>query len=128
MGVHRLFIWKLFPTYPSTLHYGEQHSELQKDFTYNELTLSCFQLGSLKALKPDGLHEGFFKLYWDQIGHDVVHFLQQIISGDMAIKFINHTDLVMIPKSQVATQPSKFRSIGLCNVIIRSFQKPLAID
>ena len=76
-----------------------------------------------KAPGPDGMPALFFQHYWHVIGKDVIHFVRQILNGNINSSLINKTFITLIPKNKTPTTPKDFRPISLCNVIFKIVSK-----
>ncbi|KAK9287687.1 hypothetical protein L1049_016125 [Liquidambar formosana] len=85
-----------------------------------------FRMGSLKAPGPDGMSVLFYKHYWSIIKYDIVASIRSFFLGGYMLKQINHTHVVLIPKSASASTVKNFRPISLCNVLYKIIAKILA--
>ncbi|CAL1399429.1 unnamed protein product [Linum trigynum] len=84
------------------------------------------EMNGLKAPGKDGFHAVFYQKCWDQIGMDLVCFIQSCFINPDRIKMINETLLALIPKTDSPLAMSQFRPISLCNVVYKVVAKSLA--
>lgn len=98
---------------------------LDRLFTHWEVETVVFSMGPLKAPGPDGFPTGFYQKYWDVIGPSVPNYVLAVLNQKMIIKEINHTFLVLIPKTKDPNEPSQYRPISLCNVLYKIVAKVL---
>ncbi|KAF9596031.1 hypothetical protein IFM89_006958 [Coptis chinensis] len=78
-----------------------------------EIKVAAFQIGANKSAGPDGFTGKFFHTYWDTVGQDVTSFIQQFYITTQFTKPLNHTNIVLIPKTKKRSSIVIFRSIGL---------------
>lgn len=74
-----------------------------------------FQIGPVKAPEPDGLHAVFFQRYWNDVGGDLVNFIQRFFRDGTFPEEINKFLICLIPKFDNPQTIKQFRPIGLCN-------------
>lgn len=67
-----------------------------------------------KSLVPDGIHAGFYHTYWHVVGTDVIDLVLKCLNGELHIRDLNATSIVLIPKTKTQETMTKFRSISLC--------------
>ena len=101
------------------------------DFIYHELTPeeikdTLFNMGSLKAPSPDGLHALFYQSQWEVVGNSICELVFSIFKDPLLIGSINQTFISLIPKVEKPKHVKQFRPIGLCNVIYKVVTKLLA--
>lgn len=60
------------------------------------------------------------------MGEAVVNATQHFFCNGYILKEMNHTFITLIPKMEGTTKVEQFRSIALCNVIMKVFTKNLA--
>ncbi|KAF9593492.1 hypothetical protein IFM89_023604 [Coptis chinensis] len=82
-------------------------------------------MGSLKAPGPDGFQALFFKNYWNEVGPKVLDLVQNLFNNGAFSKEINHTHIVLIPKTNNPISPDHFRPISLTNVVYKLISKIL---
>ena len=73
---------------------------------------TIFQLGSHKALGPDGIPTFFYQQYWEVVKIDVVNTIQAFFHLGSLFKPLNHTFLTLIPKTPFPDEVSHFRPIS----------------
>ena len=79
-----------------------------------------------KALGPDGMTACFFQRYWFVVGIDITEIILRWLNGEESLQSVNHTNIVLIPKTSSPCNPQQFRSISLCNVLYKIIAKVLA--
>jgi len=79
-----------------------------------------------KAPGPDGFTALFFQQFWDVVGHDVCRVVLQVLQGGPMPASLNHTNIVLIPKTAHPTNLAQFRPISLCNVIYKLITKVIS--
>ena len=104
----------------------EMNNHLDKPFTEEEITTSLFQMCLIKALGPDGLPATLFQKHWGSVKRGVISTCLHILNDRGTISPLNHTHIVLIPKTQKPQRVTDFRPIGLCNVIYKIVAKTIA--
>jgi len=94
-----------------------QNSLLLQPIEMPELEEAMCRMADDKAPGMDGFTTNFFHLYWDWIKEEVMEIVEALRRARGVLKAFNATFLTLIPKETSAADPSKFRSIALCNVI-----------
>ncbi|KAF9600759.1 hypothetical protein IFM89_012203 [Coptis chinensis] len=89
----------------------------------DEIRRAANQIGANKSAGPDGFTGKFYHTYWDIIGRDITNFIQQFYLTAHFTKPLNHTNIVLIPKTKNPEQPTHFRPISLCNVAYKILSK-----
>jgi len=51
-----------------------------------------------KALDMDGMHTLMYKKCWNFMGDDVGNFVRRLWRGNMCLKEVNKTNIILIPK------------------------------
>ena len=77
-----------------------------------------------KASEPDGMIAWFYQKYWKVLSNDITKVILQFLNGQACLSFINHANIVLIPKVHSPSSAKHFRPITLCNVIY----KIIAVD
>lgn len=80
---------------------------------------------SYSAPGPDGFQAIFFKMYWDDVGEDVWHFVREAFASGTFNSQVTDTLVVLIPKVEPLANFKDFRPISLCNVIYKLISKVL---
>jgi hypothetical protein len=91
-----------------------------------EIYHAVSHLGQTKAPGPDGMTGLFYTTYWQIVRLDVIHFVQSFFSGGYMLQEINHTNLVLIPKTDNPSRANQFRPISLANFNYKIISKILA--
>jgi len=79
-----------------------------------------------KAPGPDGFTALFFQQFWDVVGSDVCRVVLQVLHGGPMPDSLNHTNVVLIPKTSHPTNLAQFRPISLCHVIYKLITKVIS--
>eukprot|EP00253_Pinus_taeda_P031168 PITA_31168 len=104
----------------------EQKSLLLREFIEQEIEEVVFTMATDKAPGPDGFTIEFFKACWHIIKADPFKLIKNFHKTKRVLSAINATFLTLIPKSDHADSPDKFRPIALCNVIYKILSKLMA--
>ena len=99
---------------------------LSSEFTAEEVKVALFQMGPTKAPGPDGMNALFYQKFWHVVGNNVVLAVLEFLNNGNMLPYINHTNIVLIPKVKNLERMSEFRPISLCNVIYKIISKVLA--
>jgi hypothetical protein len=97
--------------------------ELCKDFSPDEIGDALFQIGPLKAPRPDGFPGRFFQRDWALPKEDIVPAVQKNFETGNMPEGVNDTCIVLIPKIADPESMKDFRPISLCNVIYKTVSK-----
>jgi hypothetical protein len=101
------------------------NQRLTEDFTDDEIGYALFQIGPLKAPGPDGLPARFFQRNWALLRDETCKAIKKFFSDGILPEEINMTKIVLIPKSDDATELRDYRPISLCNVVYKVISKCL---
>lgn len=78
---------------------AEMNRELGKPYTGEEVAEALKQMHPSKAPGPDGMNPFFFQNYWNIVGPAVIDCVLAILNGASIPSFLNHTNVVLIPKN-----------------------------
>ncbi|XP_035547368.1 uncharacterized protein LOC118348906 [Juglans regia] len=78
----------------------EMNEGLQRAFTKEEVEATMQQIGSLKSPGPDGFGAAFYQNYWKVVGEEVIEAVLSFLKGDGNQLSMNHTHVVLIPKTK----------------------------
>uniref|UniRef100_A0A803NKB3 Reverse transcriptase domain-containing protein n=1 Tax=Cannabis sativa TaxID=3483 RepID=A0A803NKB3_CANSA len=92
----------------------------------DEIKKTLFAMNSHKAPGPDGMSVLFYKHYWESIGADFCDAIQDFFVSGRMHRWINATNIVLIPKVQNPKRTNHFRPISLCNVVYKVIAKIIA--
>jgi hypothetical protein len=101
------------------------NTNLYRDFSNEEISDALFQIGPLKALRPDGFPARFFQRNWDTLKDNVIKGVKQFFSSSHMPDGVNDTVIVLITKNKDAKELKDYRPISLCNVIYKVVSKCL---
>jgi len=78
-----------------------------------------------KAPGPDDFMALFFQQFWDVVGPDVCSMVLSVLHGAPMPTPLNHTNVVLIPKTPHPTNLPNFCPISLCNVVYKLITKAI---
>lgn len=81
-----------------------------------------------KAPGPDGFNAHFFKVFWPIIGNDVCEAITDFFQHSLLLNQVKSTFIVLVPKSENASSPDKFRPISLTNELFKLLVESWCID
>lgn len=82
-------------------------------------------LKSNVALGPNGIPATFYKTYWNIVGEDISTSILKFLNNQEDPNIFNNTFISLIPKTKTPTNPTNFRPIELCNIIMKTFTKTI---
>jgi len=101
--------------------------ELDAPFTEEEIASVIKEMPMEKARGPDGFIGLFYKKCWAVVKEDIVQAILSFYCHRTAkLNLINEANIVLLPKTQVASQVSDFRPISLINSVVKIITKILA--
>lgn len=115
----------------SALHISELQQvpglELDRLFSEQEIEQAVHNLPKGKAPGLDGFTNDFYGSCWEIIKTDLVNaFNAFYIHHNGSLESLNHGQVVLLPKVQVATEPKDFRPISLIHSFAKLLTKVLA--
>ncbi|KAF7839819.1 DNA polymerase alpha subunit B [Senna tora] len=110
-----------FPTVPE-----DELEACSRMITMEELREAIFSMGPFKSPGPDGLNPVFFQSQWGIVSSSVYDMVRSIYQNPVLIEHINHTLIVLVPKTARPECLKDLRPISLCNVIYKAITKVLA--
>jgi len=99
---------------------------LMRTVELREVEEAVKQMAEGTAPGPDGFTVTFFHKFWDMLKEEVLHLVESSRKTRKVLPAFNATFLTLLPKSEGANHPSKFRPISLCNVIFKIITKVIA--
>lgn len=103
----------------------EERMALLSPVTKEEVYNALMSMKSFKAPGPDGFQPIFYKMFWEEIGDDLWHFVRSAFEEGHFDGSITEILLVLIPKGDNPQSFKEFRPISLCNVIFKIISKCL---
>jgi hypothetical protein len=105
------------------------HSDLHwldEPFSKQEIDSIVAALPSDKSPGPNGFNTNFIKKCWPIISHDFYDLCDQFYHGDVCLRSINGSFIVLISKKDNASLVGDFRPISLLNNSMKIITKLLA--
>ena len=99
---------------------------LSSEYILYEIEAAFFQMGPTKAPGPDGMNVLFYQKFWHTVGDNGLFAILEFLNTSCMPPALNHSYIVLIPKSKNPVKVSDFRPISLCNVIYKIIAKVLA--
>jgi hypothetical protein len=99
---------------------------LEEPFTKQEIDSIVAALPTDKSPGPDGFNTNFLKKCWPIISQDFYDLCEQFYQGDVCLRSINGSFIVLIPKKENAQLVGDFRPISLLNNSMKIITKLLA--
>jgi hypothetical protein len=108
---------------PSELVSEAHNSELDREFSEEEVKATVFGSYAEGAPGPDGFSFLFYQKFWDLIKFDLLNMFKDWNNGELDLFRLNFSLLTLIPKEQDAKTIQKFRPIALTNCSFKIFSK-----
>lgn len=100
--------------------------QLELAFTKEEVEGVVSSLPNNKSPGPDGYSNEFIKGCWPLLATDFFGLCEEFYSGEVCLKSINNSHIVLIPKKDGPRRVSDYRPISLLNSSIKLITKLLA--
>lgn len=101
----------------------EEKDNLIKDVTYDEIKAGLWSLKAFKSPRADGLHVGFFQIFWHEVNESICKEVGSIFSSGVMPEYLNRTLIALVPKCQNPKTINSYRPISLCNMIYKVVTK-----
>lgn len=102
-------------------------SELEEDFSEEEIKATIFSLPPEKAPGPDGFIGSFFKVSWEIIKDDIMAAINSFMNLNTSqLEKLNSAFICFIPKKDDASGADHYRPISLIHSFARIITKTLA--
>jgi ribonuclease HI len=102
------------------------NERLLDEFTREEIRLAVDQMAPFKSPGPDGFPVSFYQKNWTEVGDEVCAAALNFFEGGSLGNLVNHSHIVLIPKTKNPTRVTDYRPISLCNVVYKIVAKVLA--
>ncbi|KAK4259900.1 hypothetical protein QN277_006188 [Acacia crassicarpa] len=96
-----------------------------RDVSEQDIKEAICSMGALKSPGPDGFSALFYQNQWNTIRASVVKYVKSLFANPQAIREVNDTFIVLIPKKDHPETMGDMRPISLCNVIYKVVTKIL---
>ena len=88
-----------------------------------EIKHGLWSLKAFKALSSNGLHARFFQRFWMIVRESIWKEVKQIFKDNKVPKYLNRTNIVLIPKIAGPKTLGNYRPISLCNTVYKIVSK-----
>lgn len=75
----------------------EEKAKLIEDVTYDEIKARLWSLKAFKAPGVDGLHAGFFQIFWHEVSESICKEVGSIFSLRVMPDYLNRTLIALVP-------------------------------
>jgi len=99
---------------------------LTKPFSVDEVKIAILDCDNYKSPRPDGVHFGFIKEFWEVVKGDIMRFITDFHRNDKLTRGINSTFIVLIPKVDSPQSLHDFRPISLVGCLYKILSEVLA--
>ena len=103
----------------------QQRMTLDQPIKDEEILQVVRQMGSFKALGPDGIPTAFYQKFWPTVKTDILNMVKAFFHSGFLLRSLNHTYITLIPKVPTPERVTQFRPISLCNVTYKIISKVL---
>nr|GEU38332.1 putative RNA-directed DNA polymerase, eukaryota, reverse transcriptase zinc-binding domain protein [Tanacetum cinerariifolium] len=111
--------------YPNLLTI-EQHEDLERNVSKEELKRAVWDCGTDKSPGPDGFTFGFFCHFWSTIKADVFEAVKYFFTNGDILKGCNSSFIALIPKIPDVNIVKDFRPISLIGSVYKIIAKILS--
>lgn len=91
-----------------------------------KLKKALFDLGKLKAPRPNGFQASFYQEYWEIVGDDIIEATLDVLKNNISLRDINQTFITLTPNIKNLEKITQHRPVSLCNVIYKIISKTQA--
>eukprot|EP00253_Pinus_taeda_P008270 PITA_08270 len=123
--VNILEIMRIIELFPSFVN-QEDSEELMKEVTMAELEATLKWFKRDKSPGPDGWTIEFYLSFFDTLGNDLLHIMEDSRRRGRISSAIKSTFIALIPKSNAPTTFDDFQPISLCNCLYKIIAKTIA--
>ena len=121
----------ILPIDSAVIHSGpclpaSSHGLLLAPVSQEDIRKVVFSIDNDKAPDPDGYSSFFYKQAWDVVGGDVCVAIKDFFHSGRLLNQVNHSIIVLVPKSANGSSLSDYRPISCYNVIYKVIAKILA--
>lgn len=105
---------------------GQHLEQLEPPFTRDEIDAIIADLPNSKSPGPDGFNGEFLKKTWPLISQDFYELCEHFHEGEICLRSINRSSIILIPKKDSPMLVSDYRPISLLNSPLKLITKLLA--
>ena len=92
---------------------------LSRNVTNGEIKVALSQMHPEKDPGPGGYNAFFFQKNWDTIWDDVCWAIHSFFNSGRVLSEVNHTFVILVPKSSNASHLNDFRPISCSNTLYK---------
>eukprot|EP00253_Pinus_taeda_P016965 PITA_16965 len=105
---------------------SDDNFNLNNPITEEEVSEVLKEMQNGKAQGPDSFNVDFFKAYWSIVKKGILNVVEDSRMNKTILKALSTYFIALIPKTEDARTPNKFRPIALCNVVYKKISKVVA--
>lgn len=102
-------------------------SNLERDFTLEEVYGAMMCMNPNKSLGPDGISLEYLKMIWTKIHQDVLQMVQDFCHSGKFSNGLNSSFICLIPKEEPTSSILDYRPISLINCVLKIMLKVLSL-
>ena len=103
----------------------EERNWMGRQMFDEDVRTGLWALKPFKALRPDGLHAGFYQHFWHEVGKSVCEEVKAIFKDGLVLDHLNDMLVMLIPKCKSPESLNNYRPISLCNSVYKIVSKIL---
>lgn len=107
-------------------HQTTKLSDLEEEFSEEEVRATVWGLCADISLGPDGFHIGFFRIFWNIVKDDLMRLLKEVWRNSARLDCLNFSFITLIPKMEVPECIGDYKPIALLNSLLKILAKVLA--
>ncbi|KAA3479525.1 reverse transcriptase [Gossypium australe] len=99
---------------------------LIEKYNEEEIVEAINNIRPTKASELDDFPTIFFQKFWHIVGREVNNFCLEVLNKGKSLKPLNHTNIMLLPKTVHPKDLTNFRPISLCTVFYKIISKSIA--